>query len=1220
MFVPEPAIESTAGRPASTFTHSSRTSPRRAGPKENERFRKALTFAGAVAVVALFVVSALASPGSLGRTTAVGTASPQTAPLASAPTARSSPAPNLDSGVLTSCASGSHATAAAGAQGSALRSAASGRPPTGSPPPQSPLFNSQVAPFSVLTGPYAYVAAGAALRDQGYGTINLTWPGHPSTSNLVAAYMIWSLMNNSQPPTYGTLNGVNVTGTWTAYATPSPCWSQTYIYTFIADVTNDVKNGLNQLTNFPSSLTNGYDPWNQSETGILDEGASLIAIYDTGSSELQQVTVYTGALTTTAVTLDAQLNYSTANRTNATTTYIIADGQLPGNAAEWNGTTIDANAFPGDDPHASPYVWSFGNLSDTKTFNVNVSVGSNNTTAAAYPTDGDCFTWVGQVLSVGVAAKPPPYTVTFQEQGLLNGMTWKVTTNGTQKTGTVSGGTSSLKFKVLNGTYNYSVTSVPGYTSSALKGNYTIRGGPLFIRILFHQILYPITFNETGLPNAAEWQVTLSNVSQGLSDLIFTEAPGGILYSEPNGTYNFSVVETGLYLPEPPNGTLTVSGSAITEIIAFVPPPLYNITFRENGLPAGTTWGAYVSSYQWGDFSNSTANRSYSLELPNATLDSDFAYADPVTGFASPGYAYFGVFGVPATIDLNYSPLYLVDLNETGLPTGTEWTAELSGTPGSFSGYSLNSTIEYEVPNGTYTFSVTPVWAYDAVPSTGTITVNGGFAGQLIVFSLSPTYTITFNQTGLPLGTKWSVSLQLPTLKEVTTNSTGANLAFEEPNGSYEFTVGAVAGYSGSPTAGYVYVEGANVSETITYTQVYEVAFSEKGLPSGAAWTIYFDYAYNSSSSPNINFFVPNGSYTFEAYSVGSFVPTPSSGSLEVSGAPLAQLINFSSASEPTYAVTFTESGLPTGTNWSVEYNYYLEWTTGMTLNFTETNGSYYFTVGGAVGYGASPAYGTLNVSGAPAQQTIDFSVPSGLFLVTFTESNLPTGATWYVNITGEPGLVATVAPTTGHSVSISLANATYTFAAATSDKGWTTTAGGKLTVNGGPVSESIPFSGPTPVTSTYEVTIVEQNLPIGVTWYINITGQAGLSATVASSSGTQVSIQLANGSYSYSATSNSKAWTATGSSFSVSGAPQQVTVSYSTSGNSPPSSSSGSPSLPWTWIGVAIAALAAVLLLLFAFYRRRKKEEKPTPTTPSSSPPPKSPPSSPPGPAGKSS
>jgi len=1215
------------------------------------------------------------SPAAMGHDSAPA----QATPASIAPSVRSSVS-------STGCTSGGHGavSSTAGTSGALASPGSNPRPPAPDLAAGTALFNSQVTPYAVLTGPYAYIAKGAALRDQGYGKINLTWPGAPSTSNLEAAYMIWSEIDNSLPPSYGTLNGVNVSGTWSAFATPSPCWDQTYIYTFIADVTPDVVNGVNTLTNFPSTITNGMDPWSEDEDGILDEGVALVAIYDTHSSTDQQIKVYSGALTTTGQTLDAQLNYSTTNRTNATTTYMVADGQLPGNNAEWNGTVIDTDAFPGTDPKESTYTWSEGNLSDTRTFAVNVTLGSNNTTAAIFPTEGDCLTWVGQVVEVGVKAPRPPYTVTFQEQGLLNGAKWKVTTNGTTHTGTVSGGTSSLEFKLLNGTYSYSITPVAGYTASSLSGTYMVSGGPVFLRILFHQIFYPISFNETGLPAAAEWQVTLTNSSQGLDDQLWAAAPTNITFSEPNGTYNFTDSVSDLYLPTPTNGTFTVHGTAVVELIAFRPPPLFNVTFQENGLRAGLLWGAFVSSYEWGDFQNSTNDRSYTLPLPNASLDQDYAFGDSIPGYASPSYVYFGVFGAPETIQLNYSPLYPVYLNETGLPTGTSWSASLSGPGGDFYVGSTNGTIQFAAPNGTYTFDVSPVWSYLATPATGPIVVNGGFASQSIVFSLAPTYNVTFNETGLPVGTHWSVTVGLPNSHDQVVNSTGTNLTFQEPNSTeyYSFLVESSAKYFATPSTGDFYVAGKPLYEEISFAPEYAVNFTEQGLPSGTAWYVYFDGSYNSSHSNTTGFFAPDGSYYFYVYSVLSFSPTPSSGYVTVDGSAQTVPVTFASESEPTYSATFTESGLPSDTNWSVSLSGYLEWTTGATLTFTEPNGSFPFTAGGGTGYVASPHSGTLKVSGGPAHQAIAFSLPASDFLVTFTESSLPTGATWYVNITGqpplettvgatsgqsvaislpnatytfsaatsnrswttsaggqftvqgavlsenvafssvsssatkylvtftesslpmgatwyvnitgEPGLSATVGAESGQSVSISLPNATYSFSAATSDKPWTTSAGGPLTVNGAALSEGVAFTSVGPSPMTYVVTFVEQNLPVGATWYVNITGQPGLSATVSVSSGTEVTVSLGNASYTYSAASGAQNWTAKGGSFTVSGAAQQLTVSFSDSGSTGSSASASLlPAGALLWLGGGLVAALLLFLILFAVWRRRKKEPK---------------------------
>ncbi len=246
---------------ASSRSPGARPTPRPSG-------RSALT--GTIALLAvlvalIMVVGALAVPGlSAGSTHLPGVAAPASTP---APISRVV-APTAPSSAVA---------------GACLGTGSRGTAPAASSPATGPLFNSQVTPYATYTGPYGYVAGGAALRNQGYGLINLTWPGG-STSNLVAAYMVWSILNNSVPPAYGTINGHNVTGTWTAYATPSPCWAPTYIYTFIADVSSDVVNGVNNFTAFPSGVTSGADPWSVTPVAPLDDSLSLVAIFDNSSA------------------------------------------------------------------------------------------------------------------------------------------------------------------------------------------------------------------------------------------------------------------------------------------------------------------------------------------------------------------------------------------------------------------------------------------------------------------------------------------------------------------------------------------------------------------------------------------------------------------------------------------------------------------------------------------------------------------------------------------------------------------------------------------------------------------------------------------------------------------------------------------------------------------------------------------------------------------------
>ena len=266
-------------------------------------------------------------------------------------------------------------------------------------------------------------------------------------------------------------------------------------------------------------------------------------------------------------------------------------------------------------------------------------------------------------------------------------------------------------------------------------------------------------------------------------------------------------------------------------------------------------------------------------------------------------------------------------------------------------------------------------------------------------------------------------------------------------------------------------------------------------------------------------------------------------------------------------------------------------------------NASYTYTAATSATDWSTPAAGGFTVAGAARNEPVPFTSTSvAQYAVTFTESGLPSGATWYMNITGEPGLSATVSGASGTMLSIDLRNATYSWTASTSETKWTTSAHGPLTVAGLALSEPVPFTLPAPAASTYSVTFTESGLPLGATWYVNITGQVGLSATVSASSGTTLTTALVNGTYSYSTATSSKGWsTAAGGAFSISGAAQGLTVTFTSSGGTTAPASTTSPPT-WTWIVVALVIVIALLVAIFVIGRRRKKDQTPASTAAGSS------------------
>lgn len=162
-------------------------------------------------------------------------------------------------------------------------------------------------------------------------------------------------------------------------------------------------------------------------------------------------------------------------------------------------------------------------------------------------------------------------SVNFTESGLPSGTEWRVSLNGTWGSST----SSSIVFLEPNGTYAFVVGSVSSYTASPASGDITVRGDTdqtiTFTKIPFK---YIVTFTETGLPSGGEWNVTLGGTKE-------SSTASSIQFSEPNGTYSFSVqgpgsVQVGgIYVPNPASGQITVAGHAVSQSIAFTFHHLY---------------------------------------------------------------------------------------------------------------------------------------------------------------------------------------------------------------------------------------------------------------------------------------------------------------------------------------------------------------------------------------------------------------------------------------------------------------------------------------------------------------------------------------------------------------------------------------------------------------------------------------------------------------------
>lgn len=308
---------------------------------------------------------------------------------------------------------------------------------------------------------------------------------------------------------------------------------------------------------------------------------------------------------------------------------------------------------------------------------------------------------------------------------------------------------------------------------------------------------------------------------------------------------------------------------------------------------------------------------------------------------------------------------------EAGLANGTPWSVSLGGlTLGS-----SNSTVAFVEQNGSYAFAVSSVPGYTLSPRSGNVTVAGDDQNVTVRFS-GTAYPVTFRVTGLPAGKSWSV-----TLDNSTVTSSGAAIVCNVSNGTHAYLLRGPAGYrvTGLAPAGTFAVDGAavNTSFTLTRAATYTVVFAERGLPRNTTWCVALVQAL-CTASPALRFtnLTPgNYSYTI-APMVGQVitarianVAVPLTGSVTVTTHSVRVVLRYTFP----YPVVFTETGLPSGTNWSVTVGGVTESSTSPTITFALGNGTHAYRIGAIVGYVRSASPTAARVLGGAAYVAVTF-------------------------------------------------------------------------------------------------------------------------------------------------------------------------------------------------------------------------------------------------------
>ncbi len=482
--------------------------------------------------------------------------------------------------------------------------------------------------------------------------------------------------------------------------------------------------------------------------------------------------------------------------------------------------------------------------------------------------------------------------------------------------------------------------------------------------------------------------------------------PSGIAYAG-TGTYDALSGGTGTFwVGDGSNDEVSVICTATSQFVTgsscsnltFYPPGVgYDFSFT---VPAGTSPSG-VAFFPPCD----------ELFITGSTADDVLVYHDEVSTPALRATVDVGVAPLAAIYDgevitsnygsqnvsvilcsaCNATPCsYSINFTESGLPAGTTWDVDLNGMPASATvtttgqGMTINFA-DLCVGNYTYVVSVPP--GYGTTNPGGTVSIPAGSApgtelSVSVPFTQTCTYTVTLNETGLPTGTIWSVTLNGVTLPATVSTTGGHSITFSGLcAGSYAFQVTAPKGYTANPSSGTVVIPAGSPSGTEVYQAIafQNLEFTESGLPAGIPWDVTISgrgvKETNITNGTLISLSVPKGTYRYNVSKPCEYKAAPLSGSVTVRNAVVVVHVVFTLL---TKVVKFKETGLPHGTSWSVNVTGPEPFApfTVVTTTYTSTSstiavrtvcGSYTWNASSAVvgptSYFPHPASGTFTIT-----------------------------------------------------------------------------------------------------------------------------------------------------------------------------------------------------------------------------------------------------------------
>ena len=657
----------------------------------------------------------------------------------------------------------------------------------------------------------------------------------------------------------------------------------------------------------------------------------------------------------------------------------------------------------------------------------------------------------------------------------------KVTSNLTGAP--VSGANVTVGVSPSGATLN--ITSDTGITNSA--GQYVWKFTVLSTQPLIYTSQYFGRLNFTAVATGN------SSVEPGLGSALANVLPQGLKVVTPP-TPKLSGSNKELYWMKFENATngnpisnfsytIQVASGAILMTPAYSGETETNTSTAQSivcpACPSGYLNYSYYSVNDVGNPSNPNVTSISGLTGPNGTvyfwIQANTSYDYASYGYQNFTYIFLG--SIAEGTPVSGAPYYM-------LPA--EWTTSSSVSPifGSKNGYGVQQPIEFPVEmlsgtpkdnvsisvssdtmayNGHITVSATVVNATTGAPVKGytvdlesqnILGANRGYFNNTtgtLMLAPNPNYLfgssylsaiqLVTNANGVASATFYPGFYNYNTTKVLVPSPYEKNSAV--PFDSFIITALGQNGTAATP------VDSLTVYSTPTYPPTYTVTFSENALPAGTAWTVNLSNGQsNTSTTSSMTFELVNGTYGYVVSSSDvDYLST--SGQITVNGAPVSQHASFVYS----YEVTFSETGLASGTSWSVTVNGTLISSSSSVATVREINGTYSYSVAPVAGYSLISAHsGSFQVKGAPVNISLVFK--QVLYSVTVTESGLPSGSSWYVMLAN-----GTKLNSTSTTISFNEPNGTYSVTFNTTASNYLPSSSSvSFTVSGQSVSVSVSF------------------------------------------------------------------------------------------------------------------------------------------------------------------